>query len=102
MAAAAQNLGTLAVLPRESIGEELLPAASCLVPILPAAPLNLDDPLLTQVPAVEIPDHPGAVAQMETIKKRFPRLIVWIKVPADGKAAERVSALAAAGPKSCI
>jgi ferredoxin len=97
IAAAARDLGSLALLPRESIDADLLAAASHLVPLLPAKPLHLDDPLLAQVPAVEIPDHPGVVAQMETIKKRFPHLLVWIKVPADGKAAERVSALAAAG-----
>jgi glutamate synthase domain-containing protein 2 len=82
---------------RENIGEELLPAASRLVPILPAGFQDWNDPLLAQAPCVEIPDHPGVVAQMEVIKKRFPRLIVWIKVPADLQAAERVSALAAAG-----
>ena len=67
------------------------------MPILPANFKHLDEPLLARVPAVEIPDHPGVVAQMEAIKQHFPRLIVWIKVPADQKAPERVSALAAAG-----
>jgi hypothetical protein len=97
MVAAAQKLGTLAVLTREDIGEELRPAASRLVPILPADFKDFDDPLLALVPAVEIPDHPNVVAKMEAIKKRHPHLIVWIKVPADGKAPKRVSALAAAG-----
>ena len=97
IAAAAQDLGTLALLPLKNIGEDLAPAAARLVPILPANFKHLDEPLLARVPAVEIPDHPGVVAQMEAIKQHFPRLIVWIKVPADQKAPERVSALAAAG-----
>ena len=97
MAAAAQDLGTLAVLPRKSIGEDLMPAAHRLVPILPADFKHWDDPLLAQVPAVEIPDHPGVVAEMEAIKQRYPGLLVWIRVPADSQAPERVSALAAAG-----
>jgi ferredoxin len=97
IAAAAQDLGTLALLPIKSIGKDLAPAASRLVPILPANFKNLAEPLLAAVPAVEIPDHPGVVAQMEAIKQHFPHLIVWIKVPADQQAPERVSALAAAG-----
>ena len=97
IAAAAQSLGSLALLPRKSIEEDLAPAAGWLVPVLSAKFKDLDDPLLAQAPAVEIPDHPGVVAQMEAIKKRYPRLIVWIKVPADSKAPERISALAAAG-----
>ena len=97
MAAAAQDLGTLAVLPRKSIGEDLMPTAHRLVPILPADFKHWDDPLLAQVPAVEIPDHPGVVAEMEAIKQRHPQLLVWIRVPADSQAPERVSALAAAG-----
>ncbi|MGA8572528.1 MAG: glutamate synthase-related protein [Desulfobaccales bacterium] len=98
MAAAAQSLGTLALLHRKDIGADLAPAASRLVPILAARePLKQTAPLLNQVPAVEIPDHPGVMAQMEAIKKRFPHLLVWIRVPADGQAEARVAALAAAG-----
>jgi len=37
------------------------------------------------------------MAQMEAIKKRFPHLLVWIRVPADGQATARVAALSAAG-----
>ena len=97
LAATAQDLGSLALLPRKHIGAELLPAASRLVPMLPKNFKDLNDPLLAQVPAVELPDHPDVVAQMEAIKKRYPSLLVWIRLPADGTAAERVSALAAAG-----
>lgn len=98
MAAAAQSLGTLALLNRKDIGADLAPAASRLVPILAARePLKQDAALLNQVPAVEIPDHPGVMAQMEAIKKRFPHLLVWIRVPADSQAEARVAALAAAG-----
>ncbi len=98
MAAAAQSLGTLALLHRKDIGADLAPAASRLVPILAARePLKQTAPLLNQVPAVEIPDHPGVMAQMEAIKKRFPHLLVWIRVPADSQAEARVAALAAAG-----
>ncbi|MGA9458434.1 MAG: glutamate synthase-related protein [Desulfobaccales bacterium] len=98
MAAAAQSLGTLALLNRKDIGADLAPAASRLVPILAARePLKQTAPLLNQVPAVEIPDHPGVMAQMEAIKKRFPHLLVWIRVPADSQAEARVAALAAAG-----
>ena len=100
MAAAAQSLGTLALLNRKDIGADLAPAASRLVPILAARePLKQDAALLNQVPAVDIPDHPGVMAQMEAIKKRFPHLLVWIRVPADSQAEARVAALAAAGAK---
>jgi ferredoxin len=97
MVAAAQDLGSLALVPREAVSDDLLPAADRLVPILPADFQDLDDPLLARVPAVEIPDHSLVVAQLEAIKQRYPRLLVWIKVPADKQAPERVSVLAAAG-----
>ncbi len=98
MVAAAQSLGTLTLLNRKDIVPDLAKATSSLVPIWPAnGRLSLDDPLLSRVPAVELPDHPGVMAQMEAIKKRYPRLLVWIRVPADGRAPERVAALAAAG-----
>jgi glutamate synthase domain-containing protein 2 len=97
MAAAAKALGSLALMDRKDIGRELIPDAPHLVPILPGKRLDLNDPLLTQVPAVEISDHPGVVAQMETIKKRHPGVLVWIRVAADSRAAERVAELALAG-----
>ena len=42
-------------------------------------------------------DHPEVISHMEAVKQRYPELIVWIKVPGDLRAPDRVAALAAAG-----
>jgi len=97
LTAAAQTLGTVVILAREHIGADLLDAAAAIVPLFSAANLDLDDPLLTQVKALELTDHPGVITQMEAVKQRYPQLIVWIMVPGDQHAPERVAALAAAG-----
>jgi ferredoxin len=97
IAHAAQTLGTVALLARDAISAELLESAVNLVPLYPAAKLNLDDPLLSQVRAVELKDHPAVISQMEALKKRYPQTIVWIRVPADSQAPDRVAALTAAG-----
>jgi len=96
-AAAAATLETLALLPRENIGPDLDGLAPHLVPLYAPGAMSLDDPLLPRVRSVALVDHPEVLALLETIKKRFPRLIVWIKVQADSQAAARVALLAAAG-----
>jgi ferredoxin len=96
VAQAAQALGTLAIVPREAVSRELAKAAPNLVPFLGGDP-DLEDPLLPQLRALELADHPGVIGQLEALKRRYPRLIVWIKVPADEQAADRVAALSAAG-----
>ena len=50
-----------------------------------------------KVRAVELTDHPGVISHMEAVKKRYPQLIVWIRVPGDHRAPDRVAALTAAG-----
>jgi ferredoxin len=97
IAAAAQILGTVALLARDAISAELLESAANLVPLFPAGKLSLDDPLLSKVRAVELMDHPGVISQMEAVKKRYPQTIVWIRVPADLRVPDRVAALTAAG-----
>ncbi len=94
---AAQTLNTLAILPRQNITPELAELGAHLVPHFPAGTLDLKDPLLSQVRALELADHPGVLAQIEAVKKQFPPLIVWVKVPANGQAVSRVAALTAAG-----
>jgi ferredoxin len=94
---AAQTLNTLAILPRENITPELAELGAHLVPHFPAGTLDLKDPLLSQVRALELADHPKVLAQIEAVKKQFPPLIVWVKVPANGQAVSRVAALTAAG-----
>jgi ferredoxin len=97
LATAAQTLGTVVILERKTIVPELLDSAASLVPLYPATHLDLDDPLLADIRAVELTDHPGVIKQMEAVKARYPQVIVWIKVPADHLAADRVAALTAAG-----
>jgi ferredoxin len=97
LAAAAQTLGTMALLARASIPADLLDAAAALVPQFPAARLDLDDPILSKIRALELADHPEVISQMEAVKRRYPQLIVWIRVPADHRSPNRVAALAAAG-----
>jgi ferredoxin len=97
LAAAAQSLGTVALMARRDISDDLLGAAAALVPIFPAGKLDLDDPLLSTVRALELTDHPGVITDLEAAKKRYPHLIVWIKVPGDLRAADRVAALSLAG-----
>jgi ferredoxin len=97
LSAAAQSLGTVAIIDRKSIDAKLAKAAASLVPLYPAGHLDLNDPLISQVPSLELTDHLEVIAQMEALKKRYPLLIVWIKVPADNQAPDRVAALTAAG-----
>jgi ferredoxin len=97
LAAAAQTLGTVALLARDAVSADLMAAAASLIPQFPAGKLDLDDPLLPQVKALELTDNPEVISQMEAVKKRYPHLIVWIRVPADLRAPDRVAALAGAG-----
>ncbi|MGB8990546.1 MAG: glutamate synthase-related protein [Desulfobaccales bacterium] len=97
LTAAAQTLGTVAIIDRKSIDAKLAKAAASLVPLFPAGHLDLNDPLLSRVRSLELTDHPEVISQMEALKKRHPQLIVWIKVPADNQAPDRVAALTAAG-----
>ena len=97
LAQAGQKLSTLALMPRSQIGPDMESLAGHLLPHYPEDHLDLDDPLLARVRAVELADHPDILPRWEALKRRFPELITCIKVPADGQAAERVAALAAAG-----
>ncbi len=97
LAAAAQTLETVVILERKAIGPELMDAAAALVPLYPAKHLDLDDALLAKVRAVELTNHPGVIKQMEAVKARYPQVIVWINVPGDHRAPDRVAALTAAG-----
>ena len=96
IAQAARNLDTLALIPRENISPELAEAPAHLVPFYTGDP-DPADPLLPQVRALELLDHPGVIGQFEALKRRYPNLIVWIKIPADEQAPNRVAALSAAG-----
>jgi ferredoxin len=97
LAAAAQTLGTVALLARDAISPDLMAAAACLVPQFPAGKLDLDDPVLSKIQALELTDHPEVISQMEAVKKRYPQLIVWIRVVANLQAPDRVAALSGAG-----
>jgi hypothetical protein len=94
---AAQTLDTLAIVSREHITPELAQACNHLVPHFLLGTLDLGDPILAQVRALELQDHPHVLAQLEAIKRRYPQLIIFIKVLADGQATARVADLAAAG-----
>jgi hypothetical protein len=85
------------VVSRDQITPELAQAPAHLVPSYPAGTLDLDDPLLQKVRLVQILDADGVVAQVDALKRRFPRLVCAVKVPADGRVASRVGELAAAG-----
>jgi hypothetical protein len=82
---------------RKAITPDLMGAALSLVPQFPAGRLDLHDPILSQVKALELTDHPDVISLLEAVKKRYPQLIVWIRVPGDLRAPDRVAALAAAG-----
>jgi ferredoxin len=97
IASAAQTLETLAVLPRASIAPELVDFSRSLVPHYTPGAMELDDPLLGQVRMAELLDHPGVLEQVEAVKRRYPDLIVAIKVAGDGQAVSRVGELAGAG-----
>jgi ferredoxin len=95
--AATQALDTLMVVSRDQITPELAQSPAHLVPSYPAGTLDLGDPLLQKVRLVQILDADGVVAQVDALKRRFPRLVCTVKVPADGRVASRVGELAAAG-----
>jgi len=97
LAAAARTLGTLTLMPRNAVAPELGKAAGVLVPQFPPNEPDPDDPLLSEVKAIELEDHPEVISRLEALKRRYPRLIVWIRVPGDQQAPERVAALAGAG-----
>jgi ferredoxin len=94
---AAQHLGTLALLARDQLVPVPAEALGQIMPSYSAGSLSLDDPLLSQVRALEILDHPGVLEQLEGLKKRYPELIISVKVPGDEKVVTRVSGLTAAG-----
>lgn len=97
IAQAAHELGTLAILARNQLVPVPAEALGQIMPSYSAGGLDLDDPLLAQVRALEMLDHPGALEQVEALKKRYPQLIVSIKVPGDEKVVDRVAELTAAG-----
>jgi ferredoxin len=94
---AAQQLSTLALVPRENLGSDFKQAAGRLVPSYICETLNLDDPLLAEVPLVEISDQESVLEKIESLKRRYPALVTMIKVPADGRAVTRLAELAGAG-----
>jgi ferredoxin len=96
-AAAAQTLGTVALMARDKITPDLMDQADSLVPQFPAGRPDLHDPILSRVRALELTDHPDVISHLEAVKRRYPQLIVWIRVPGDLRAPDRVAALAAAG-----
>ncbi len=94
---AAQRLGTLALLPRPHISADLKKFAPVMVPSYTADTLTLEDPLLPRVRLLELLDHPKVLEQVEEVKKRYPRIIISVKVPANGKVVNRVKELTEAG-----
>jgi ferredoxin len=94
---AAFDLGTLAILSRNRLVPVPAEALGLVMPSYTAGSLDLKDPLLAQVRSLEILDHPGVLEQVERVKKRYPELIISIKVPADGRVVARVAELTAAG-----
>jgi ferredoxin len=97
LAAAAKTLGTVVIMERKAITPELQKSATALVPLYSTTHLDLDDPLLAKVRSIELTDHPGVIKQLEAVKTRYPQVVVWIKVPADQLAADRVAALTVTG-----
>jgi hypothetical protein len=97
MVQTAQELGTLAILARDQLAPVPAEALGQIMPSYSAGALSLDDPLMSQVRALEILDHPGVLEQVKSLKQRYPELIINIKVPGDEKVVTRVSELTAAG-----
>jgi len=97
LAQAAGQLDTLALIPREAVNQDLEPYINRLAPQYGPAALNLPDPLLSRVRALELQDHPGVLAAMETLRRQYPDLLVIIKVTADDQVVNRVAELTAAG-----
>ena len=94
---AGKSLGTLTVVTRSRITQKLAQSAAHLVPSYTADTLELDDPLLKEVRLVEILDSDGVVDQVANLKHRHPQVLCLVKVPADGRAANRAAELAGAG-----
>jgi hypothetical protein len=97
MAMVAENLHTLAVMPREAITEKLRPFIKHLMPQYSPGTLKLDDPLLGAVRAVELWDHPDITAEIDRLKVLYPTVLVSVILPATGQAPARCEALAGAG-----
>ncbi|MDD3580481.1 MAG: glutamate synthase-related protein [Desulfobacca sp.] len=94
---AARVLGTVVLLPRDQLPGNWLDQALYLVPQYPARALDLDDPCLGQVQAVELDDYPEVTTAIERLKGRYPEVIVSIKLAADAGLASRCEVLAGAG-----
>jgi len=97
MALAAQTLETLAIIPREGLTAGLTPLAAHLMPQYAPGTLNLADPILASVRAVELWDHPNITEELDQVKARYPQLLVSIAIPATGQAVARCEALASSG-----
>jgi ferredoxin len=94
---AGKSLDTLTVMSRSRITPKLAQSAAHLVPSYTADTLELDDPLLNDVRLVEILDSDGVEDKVDSLKQRHPHLLCLVKVPADGRAADRAATLASAG-----
>ena len=97
LAQAARTLNTLALMPRKNLTPGFSEFAAHLVPSYAPRGLDLKDPLLPRIRAVELADHPGVLEDMEALKRRHPGLIVFLKVPADSRAEARLADLTLAG-----
>lgn len=97
MAAAAQVLDTVVIIPRDGVSEDLQPYYRHVVPQYDPQTLWLDDPLLPAVRLIELWDYPHITDDIERLKRRYPELLVAVKFPATGQAAGRAVALASAG-----
>ena len=97
MAMVAKNLDTFAVMPREAITEKLMPFVRHLMPQYSPGTLKYDDPVLGEVRAVELWDHPDITTEIDQLKVLHPNLLVSVILPATGQAPARCEALAGAG-----
>jgi len=97
LGAAARELGTLAIIPREGLTTELAEDAVHLAPSFASGTLDPSDPLLNKVRLVEVQDGPGLPALLDELKRRHPGLVCMVRVLADGQARARVAELAVAG-----
>lgn len=97
MLQAAEILDTMAVIPRRFCQPEYKLYNKYLVPLYDPGTLDLNDPWLAEVRLIEVWDYPEVWNTLDSLKKRYPELLVSIKLPATEQAASRGRALAAAG-----
>lgn len=97
IASAARRIGTLMYVTPEDYDESLKPFKAQLIPLLSADGIDLDADILQGVKMVELFYAPNVWEKVQHLKKRYPQLVVSVRIPLNPEAKAITADLARAG-----